>query len=396
MPLRPYQITAIARAEAALGQFPNVLISMATGTGKTFVFCALAARAAPTGWRVLIRAHREELCDQATKSLMAVNPNLRVGMVRGEREDWEQITVAMVQSMGPARRKRMPIFHLIITDEAHHAPAPSYQGVYEAARKGYRDVRHLGVTATAYRTRPKGKTIGLVGKKETETTLACFDVLAFEYGLTQAIDEGYLVPELVAIQIPTGDHLLGGRGGGFNVSRLDNVARNLRIVAAYRTLCPQLPPAIAFCVDVAHAKTMAELFRKHNVAAQAVYGAMEAEQGKGTRANALLRYANGQTRILTTVAVLAEGFDAPQTRVILMCRPTASVVLYMQMLGRVTRMAPNKPLGLVLDFADNTDSRLDLRPAGLSDLHDGVEMMHGDFDLYRYRRRRPPQARPVA
>ena len=311
------------------------------------------------------------LCDQAIRTILAVNPRQRVGLVRGEREEWEEVTVAMVQSMGPARRDRMPAFHLIITDEAHHATAPSYQDVYRTARKLYPQVRHLGMTATHYRSKAGGKTIGIVGSEETAKTLACFDTLAYEYSLLDGMRAGCLVRELVAIRVPTGEQLLSGRTGDYAVTRLNNDRRNGRIVSAYRELCPQLPPALAFCVDVAHAKALAALFRRAGVPAQAVFGAMEGELGKGSRAMALRMYAEGRTRILTTVAVLSEGFDAPHTRVILMARPTSSLVLWMQMVGRVTRPAPNKPLGVVLDFTDTLTSRLDLRPAGLADLADG-------------------------
>lgn len=385
MPLRPYQLLGAQRGEAALAGHANVLVSMATGTGKTHVFAHLAIRAVRSGWRVLILVHREELAAQALRVVLSEDPHQRVGIVQAEREEWEPITIAMVQSMTAHRRTRMPLFHLVITDEAHHAPSPSYQAVYAGVRKQYLNARHFGMTATPYRAEGT-RVASIVRDEEGAAARACFDVLAYQYGLRDGMRDGALVPELTAVRVPTGQHLRV-RGGEYRVADLNNDARNQLIVATYADVYPQFPPALAFCVDVAHAKALAWGLRERGIPARAVYGNMDAKEGPGTRRRALQDHADGVLRVLTTVNVLAEGFDAPHTRALLMARPTRSLNLLMQQVGRVTRPAPGKSRGVVLDFTDNLDGGVDLAPAGLDSLADGEWEKLGRYDVFRVRGR---------
>lgn len=349
---------------------------MATGTGKTWVAAALIARALNAGWRVLFLAHREELLDQATRTVLTVAPGASLGIVKGERDEWgAQLVLASVQSLTPARIARMPRFHLVVTDEAHHSPAPSYQRVYTTILREYAHAKHGGFTATPYQTAPAGKTRSIVG--------STFDTLAFEYGLRQAMDDGWLVPELRSLRVPTGCTIAGRSNGDFSQRGLDSAGRNEVMVGAYRHFFPAYPSALAFAATVAHAKQLALLFRQVGVPAQAVWGNMDDELGEGARAQSLASHREGRVRMLTTVAVLTEGVDLPHTSVLLMGRPTLSLVLFMQMLGRGTRPAPGKSMLGILDFTDNVSSRLDLAPAGLADIADGVREQAGPYELFR-------------
>lgn len=381
MQLRPYQQAAESAAARSLARHAASLVSMATGTGKTWVAASIMTRAVTSGWRVLFVAHREELLDQAARTVLTLAPRASLGIVKAEREEWDaQVVLASIQSLTPERIARMPRFHLVVTDEAHHAPAPTYQRLYARARALNPQVRHLGFTATPYTTAPKGKTRTIVG--------TAFDELAFEYGLQQAMDDGWLVPELRCLRVPTGCTLTGRTDGDLSVRGLDNDGRNEIMVGAYRHYFPALPPALAFAVSVAHAQHLALLFRQVGVPAAAVWGNMDAELGEGARARALQDHRDGRVRVLTTVAVLTEGVDLPHTSVLLMGRPTASLVLWMQMLGRGTRPYPGKAMCGILDFTDNVSARLDLRPAGLADVTAGIQEHAGPHELFRVVARR--------
>lgn len=351
---------------------------MATGTGKTWVAADVILRAVQQGWRVLFLAHREELLDQATATVVALDRQVPLGLVKAEREEWgPPIVFASVASLSPERLSRMPRFHLVLTDEAHHAGADTYQRVYTSLRREYPPARHLGFTATPYTSLGHGKT----------AALDTFDEVAFEYGLRAAMDDGWLVPEIIAVRIPTGQTISSAADHDLSMKGLDNADRNMVMVGAYRSMFPAYPPGLAFCVNVHHAKALADLFRSVGVPAQAVWGSMDNELGAGSRRAALEAYQIGRTRVLTTVALLTEGYDAPATSVLLMGRPTASLVFWMQMLGRGTRPSAGKGVLAVLDFTDNVAARLDLRPAGLGDVVEGVRTVDGPYELFRVSRR---------
>lgn len=382
MPLRAYQSQAAADTGQALSRYKRVLVSMATGTGKTWVAAQIMTMAARRGWRILYVAHREELLDQAARALGALDPTLPLGLVRAERDERNApVVLAMVQSLTSARVEALPRFDCVITDEGHHAPAPSYQRVYQHARGLNRELREILFTATPYRTRAGGKVDDLLA-------LGVADTLAFEYGLQEAMDDGWLVPEIAALRIPTGFTLGSAREGEFVLTDVDNAARNRVIVGSYRTLFPRLPLTIGFAATVAHAQHMAQLFRDVGISSAAVWGSMDQDlRSPGARRSAFEDFRVGRTRVLWNRDLATEGVDLPATEALLMARPTASLGLWVQMLGRGTRPGPHKPLLGVLDYTDNVSARLDLRPAGLADVAPVEQGREGPYELFRLRAR---------
>jgi len=364
--LRAYQAAAIDAIEGGFRSHPSVCVSMATGTGKTWVFGSLVVRAARNGWRCLILAHRDELLEQAIGCLLTLDPRARVGKVKGDRREWEQITVASVASLGARRLPGMPRFDLIVTDEAHHADAPSYQAIYARARQLNPDVLHLGVTATPFRAdrNRRGKATGIDE----------FDAQVFSYGLHQAVQDRWLA-EIRALAPIEGFNLEGVQRdrvtGDFSPKALEARLNRPEVHATvYRQWrAESRRQTIAFCATTRHARDLAEYFRSQGQTAAAVWSGMNkpSEQGKGAREDVIRRYKAGSLRVITNVAILTEGFDAPATRCIIMLRPTASLVRYSQMIGRGTRPAPGKMEGLILDYTGNTTA-LDLQAARLSDL----------------------------
>lgn len=379
MHLRGYQQRAADAVERDLEQVPATLVSMATGTGKTAVQAHLAVRASLAGWRVVHVSHRDELVAQFARTVRAFAPQIELGFVhKGARELDAPIIAAGVQSLNNVPDPG--VRHLVIVDEAHHAHAPSYQAVLGALRRRNPHLRHVGFTATGYRM-VAGKVESIVGP--------VYPRCAFDYPLQNAMDDGWLVPQIVALRVPT-NHVIRGsvRTDGdvdLTMEGIDNEARNATIIASYRHFFPQLPPAIAFCASVAHARHLAAGLMEAGVPAAAVWGTMDRELGAEARVNTLRAHEDGTVRVLTTVGLLTEGVDLPHTSVLLMGRPTTSLPLWMQMLGRGTR--PGKPMLGVLDFTDTISSRLDLRPAGLEHVANCIRERRGPYEVFRLARK---------
>lgn len=350
---------------------------MPTGTGKTFTFGALLRELHErAGSRCLVVAHREELISQIRRTLEAFE--LEVGVVQGSENGIDApVVVASLASLHAARRAAISVpFDFLVIDEAHHALADNSYGSLVrwaellASGKGRR-LKTLGVTATDYR----GDERELSG---------VFEAVAFRYTIPEAIADGYLAP-LRAFSIRTHIELDVGmvRGGDFAQGRLSavvNTRNTNELVCESYLKHARGASAIAFCVDVAHAKALAEQMRDRKVRAAAVWGS----QPKHERREVLRQLRAGELDVVTNCMLLTEGFDYPQLGAVLLCRPTMSRVLFMQQVGRVTRIAPGKTHGTVLDFTYNTSrhgqqarSLSELDVPGLVESMDGFEPSGG-------------------
>ena len=323
--LRDYQQKALAAVLAAKDRGLNrVMVVMATGCGKTTVFASLIdqferAYAAPS----LVLAHRQELLTQAAARVAAFAPRLQVGIEGGGASAPVecQVVVAGVQSVGRPETKRLEWFHpgLMIIDEGHHTPADTYQtamrrfGAYDGS------CFTLGVTATDHRMDNK-PLHGAAG--------AIFEDVVFRFGLRDAVREGWLV-DLKGFRVATDVDLSGVKnvGGDYNQGQLARAVnteeRNYTAYRHWREIAGSRR-TIVFCVDVQHAKDVAELFRTHHVAAEHVDGTLKSEIREGI----LRRFSSGVTQVLTNVDIATEGYDAPSTDCILLLRPTQSWALY--------------------------------------------------------------------
>lgn len=343
--LRPYQEQALDAIDAAKKRGePAALVVQATGTGKTILFSTLVAR-----WDVptLILAHREELLTQARDKLRAVWPQADIGLIgAGYDERGHHVTIASVASMAQPRRAAELAkvrLGLVIVDEAHHTPAPSYRKVLQAARVGEPDGPFLlGVTATPQRSDGKSLT-------------PIYGDPVFQAGLADMVRAGYLC-DLRGKQIQTGTHLDAvslGKDGDFNEEQLaaavNSPERNRLIVDAFHAYAADRP-TLVFAVDVEHAHDLATMFRAAGVAAAALDGTTPRDQ----RHRILADFTAGRIQVLCNMAVLTEGFDEPATACLILARPTQSRGLYIQMVGRGARLAPGKKDCLILDVSDNT------------------------------------------
>lgn len=367
--LRPYQEEAIEACFNLENRGENrFLAQLATGLGKTVIFSDYARR---LGRPALILAHRDELIQQAAAKLRAVWPGVDVGIVKAERnESGHQVTIASVQTLSRDRRFGMAFpdhasisrLGLIVTDEAHHAFASTYKSIYSRfglMERGATGCLHLGVTATP--KRGDGKAIDDV-----------YDQVAYSMGIREGILQGYL-SDLAGYTLTFANEDMAGVkivGGEYSQDQLEKavkkVARNEAIVDCWKEKARLddggYRQTIAFCVTVSHAEMLAQAFSKAGIKADLVHGELPDDK----RAAVLHKFGAGKTQVICNVGVLTEGFDEPKVSCIIMARPTRSQALYIQCIGRGTRLYPGKQNCLILDVADVSGKMSVIAPVTLS------------------------------
>ncbi len=269
-----------------------------------------------------------------------------IGIVKAERHEPEaQIVIASIQSASRDNRLidlKEASFDLCIIDEAHHSAAPTYERLVRELGFLLGDPNKLllGVTATPKR----GDGVGLS---------SIFEEIVFNRSIAWGIRNGYLSP-LVGSRVYTRVSLNGvqTQAGDFVASQLARTinvpGRNKLIVDSFIQHGSNRKKIVAFCADVKHAVDLAASFKTSGIPSATVHGRMDIED----RRRILQDFADGKIRILTNCGVLTEGFDCPEIDAILLCRPTKSQGLYVQCVGRGTRVSPGKTNCLVMDFVD--------------------------------------------
>lgn len=339
--LRPYQQQAVAEIRGAYqAGCRRALFVLPTGGGKTVVFTHIAERAAMRGSRICILVHRQELVDQSSRSLHAIGCNHGV-IAAGYRQDLSHtVQVASVQTLA-RRLHQIPagFFQLLIVDEAHHAVAGTWAKVLEHHQNGH----VLGVTATPERL--DGRGLG----DQFQTLIEGPDAA----WLTQ---QGFLVPARVFA--PPGIDLSGikrfdttkGRHDSDEILRQGQAMGDA--VSHYRRTIQDEHngTAIAFCCSVAHADALAEAFRSQGIAAARLDGAMD----RGERRRMINDLGAGTLKVLTSCDIISEGTDIPSVTGAVLLRPTDSLGLHLQQIGRVLRPAPGKRHAIVNDHVGNS------------------------------------------
>lgn len=355
MELRPYQRGAIDALYDYFGQATgNPLVVMPTGTGKSVVIAGFV-REAIQAWpetRILMLTHVKELIAQNFQALIRMWPGAPAGIYSAglsRRDIHAQILFAGIQSIW-RHAARVQRCDLVIIDEAHllsrndGSMYRQFLAELDAINAGLLKV--VGFTATPYRLDS-----GLLHKGKERI----FTDIAYQVPVLDMIQQGYLcpvVPKQTETQLDTSS--VGTRGGEFIAKDLeaavdrDDVTR--AAVAEIVRHGQGRGSWLVFCSGVAHARHVRDAIREHGVSAEVVTGDTPAAE----RDAILQAFKAGRLRCVTNANVLTTGFDAPGTDLVALLRPTKSVGLYVQMVGRGTRLAPGKEDCLVLDFAGNT------------------------------------------
>ena len=332
MHLRPYQQQLITdiRLQYQLGN-KSVLAVLPTGGGKTVCFSYIAEQAAKKGNRVLILVHRQELLDQASRAMSVPHGRISAGKAMDLSRT---VQVASVQTL--ARRLHLlprDFFQLLVVDEAHHTTANQWARVIEH----FHNAKLLGVTATPIRSDNRG-----LGEH--------YQTMVQGPTAEQLTDAGYLAPAKVLAPPGFDSTGLRKRMGDFDQREAEQRVGTIigDCLGHYRRHLPG-QTAIAFCCSVAHAEAVADLFQRNGIAAASIDGTMDAAQ----RRELLQRLAVGDLKVLTSCALIGEGVDVPSVGGCILLRPTASVALHLQMIGRCLRPQPGKR-AVVLDHVGNT------------------------------------------
>jgi DNA repair protein RadD len=365
--LRPYQQAAIS---SIYGYFQNhkgnPLVVIPTAGGKSLVMAAFiegVLKAWPEQ-RILIVTHVRELIAQNHAEMIGLWPEAPAGIYSaglGKREAQARILFAGIQSI---HRRTQEVGHtdLVLIDEAHLIPGNTstmYRGFLDGLARINPALKVIGFTATPFR---------LDSGMLHEGKNALFTDIAYEAPVRDLIDAGYL-SALVSKQPATRLDVskVGTRAGDFIqrdlAAAVDQEAITRAAVTEIIAHGRDRKSWLAFCSGVEHARHVAEEFGRQGIICRTIFG----DTPKDERDAIIVAFKRGEIRALASMGVLTTGFNAPAVDLIALLRPTKSAGLYVQMVGRGTRLAPGKENCLVLDFAGNV-------------------RRHGPIDLVRPRR----------
>lgn len=347
--LRPYQQEGENNIFAAwkAGE-KNVMYQLVTGGGKTVLFVDIIKKFLLKKRRVILIAHREELITQAWNTLY--RNQIYAGIIKADVKPNYALPCQVASIQTIIRRQKLPPADLVIIDEAHHSQEDNSYGT--VLDRHYPAAYVLGVTATPYRLGGKGFT-------------NLFDRLILGPKFTDLVNWGYLtplryfvagIPDLRGVKI---------QGGDYNQEQAEKAMDLVPLVDSYFEHCQGMS-GVVFAVNVNHSRKIVDQYNANNVPA----AHLDATTPSAERKQILEDFKNGRVKVISNVGIITEGFDFPDMEFVQLARPTLSLSLYLQMVGRVTRTDYNaikdassddhrrqlvasskKPFGYVLDNA---------------------------------------------
>lgn len=335
MQLRDYQSDLIDRVRRSIIKHKRTICQAPTGAGKTVLATYMLGEAAKKGNRCFFVVHRHELLIQTCQALEEQGIDYET-VVAGKRNFLgKQIKVASIQTL----IKRLDVLSppdLIIIDEAHRAKAKTYQDIIQAWNSAF----IVGLTATPERTDGDGL---------NDT----FNDLVLGPEVYQLQEKGYLAHhrifapgtvDMTNVRTKQGDYDPYETEGKVN-SRViigDAIDHYKKIASGRR--------AIVFCVTRKHGYNVAHMFQKAGIPAECITG----ETGKVNRRKGMERFRKGETLVLVTVDLVIEGLDVPDAEAAILLRPTQSLIVHQQTMGRVLRPKTNGNEAVILDHVGNT------------------------------------------
>ena len=355
MQLRPYQQAAIDGIFEWWGERKgeNPLVVLSTGSGKTVIFSTLIKQVVEmySDTRILILAHTKELVEQAEDKLKTVWPEAPVGVYAAglKRRELCQITCASRDTIRNVI-DQVGKFDLVFIDEAHLIPPraeSSYMRIIEALRKKNKHLNVIGFTATPYRT----GTGFIYGNDDKHI----FQGVAYEAKIADLMEQGYLCPivsKCVSQDAVADVSEVKTTAGDFNQGQLQEIAIQVPLIRASLDEWQRLgyeqgrKSSVFFCVSILHAELVSQELLKRGFDCPVVHGGTPSDE----RAEILKEFDEGRLTGVVNVGVLTTGWDAPRLDCVVLMRPTKSLNLFMQMVGRGLRLHPSKTNTLLLDF----------------------------------------------
>lgn len=332
--LRKYQEDGIREIFKAwnpkLLNLKNVLFQMPTGTGKTTVFSEIVRKATVKNKKILIVVHRVELVEQIADRLTHFGVDVGIISAKQKANPDCDVQVATIQTLS---RREYPPADIVIIDECHHSKAATYKTLW----KIYPEARFLGVTATPTRINGDGFD-------------DLFEILIPLGKLSFFFEKGYLarikhlvgcIPDLSKVKQRMRD---------YDIEMLRNVMLDnsimVNLIESYNKFAKG-KKTIVFAVDVEHSKEIVQRY----ISAGFPAAHIDATTPKNERANILSKFKSGEILVLSNVDIVSEGFDVPDCEAVQLARPTKSLVLYLQQVGRCMRPCEGKDYGFILDNA---------------------------------------------
>jgi len=358
--IKPYfyqkEILEKLKAERVLFNRHKNLLVAATGVGKTviaaFDYKDFVREHKRDKNRLLFIAHREEILKQSRDTFRAILKDSNFGdlYVGGNVPSSLDHLFMSIQSFNSAKlyeKTSADFYDFIIVDEFHHAEAPSYQRLLDY----YNPKILLGLTATPER---------MDGKNVLERF---DDRIAAEMRLPEAIDRKLLSPfQYFAVSDLVDLSKLKWTKKGYDIKELEKVytsndIRVNQIILSLQKYVTDMEEVIGlgFCVSVEHAKYMADRFNINGIASIALIGKSDDEE----RNTAKKKLVSGEIKFIFTVDLYNEGVDIPEVNTVLFLRPTESLTIFLQQLGRGLRLSEGKECLTVLDFVGQAHKNYD-------------------------------------
>ncbi len=320
--LHPYQneLVSNARNELSKGNHSVLLVSPA-GSGKSVIIAEIARLATEKNGHVLFMVHRKELIEQITGSFHTNEVQM---------ENTTIMTVGRIVN----RLDQLPKPSLIITDETHHSLAKTYRDIYDY----YEDVPRLGFTASPWRMSGQGFTDvyeSMVEGPQVEWLIENNFLAPYKYYSVNLINEDKLKKS------STGDYTKNSIDDAISGTIYGDVIQNYRKLADGKQ-------AIVYCHSVDFSKEVAEAFRSEGIAAEHA----DAKTSKNEREKIMSDFRSGALKVLCNVDLISEGFNVPDCEVVILLRPTESLVLHIQQSMRSMRYKPGKR-AIIIDHVAN-------------------------------------------
>ena len=331
--LRDHQASKIEETRHALRRNRSVIFRAPTGFGKTICAAYIVASAVEKLRSVIFTVHRRELIKQTMDTFDMCG--IAYGVIAaGHRVDpMQNVQIASIDTL-KRRLEVVPEPDLLIIDECHHAVSAGWASVL----KHYDETHVLGLTATPWRLDGKG-----LGDLFGEIVHGC--------ETRWLIDNKYLAP--FRAFAPSSPDMAGvhTKMGDYDTVEIEELMDKPKItgdaVEHYKKICCGAR-AVAFATTVAHSQHIAECFNQQGIPALHIDGGM----AHGERDEAIRRFRAGEIRVLSNCNIISEGFDVPAMDAAILLRPTKSLSLYLQQVGRALRYVDGKT-AYILDHAGN-------------------------------------------
>lgn len=327
--IRPYQNQAIRDLYKYLGDANYPILKLPTGAGKTYIAAAIIAHATKHGKKVLFLVDRLTLLGQTTQALYELG--IYASVIQGPNTTYkwgDDVVVASIQTL--EKRKEWPDVDLIIVDEAHD------QRLKLADKMEKWDgIKWVGMTATPYTT-GLGNTWSDVIDGPT---------------VRELIDQGYLC-DFEAYGLPIDLKGVRTTAGDYNTKDLEEKVNttelNGSIVKHYLDLAADRK-GIIFATNIAHSKAIAAAMTAAGIPTEHI----DCYSDDDHKFDTIADFRAGKIQCLTSVGILSKGFDVKDISAVVLARPTKSLSLYIQQVGRGLRTAEGKQDCIILDHASN-------------------------------------------